>query len=75
MQGICTYIPETNCAPREYIVLAILLLLFMVRIIIIIIIIIMRGALGLRSVLLGVRVTWPGVRWEAISVWFWNDAV
>jgi len=31
MQGICsTYIPETNCVPREYSVAAILLLLFMV---------------------------------------------
>jgi hypothetical protein len=30
MQGICTYIPETNNVPREYIVAAILLLLFMV---------------------------------------------
>ena len=30
MQGIYTYIPETNYAPREYIVAAILLLLFMV---------------------------------------------
>ena len=32
MQGIYTYIPETNCAPREYTVTAILLLLFMVPI-------------------------------------------
>ena len=32
MQGICTYIPETNCVPREYSVAAILLLLFMVLI-------------------------------------------
>jgi len=32
MQGIYTYIPETNYAPREYIVVAILLLLFMVLI-------------------------------------------
>jgi hypothetical protein len=30
MQGISTYIPETNNVPREYIVAAILLLLFMV---------------------------------------------
>jgi len=30
MQGIYTYISETNCAPREYSVAAILLLLFMV---------------------------------------------
>src|SRR5215813_6597861 len=30
MQGIYTYIPETNNVPREYIVAAILLLLFMV---------------------------------------------
>ena len=30
MQGIYTYIPETNCVPREYSVAAILLLLFMV---------------------------------------------
>jgi hypothetical protein len=33
MQGICTYIPETNNVPREYIVAAILLSLFMVIII------------------------------------------
>jgi hypothetical protein len=32
MQGICTYITETNNVPREYIVAAILLLLFMVPI-------------------------------------------
>jgi len=32
MQGIYTYIPETNYAPREYSVPAILLLLFMVLI-------------------------------------------
>ena len=32
MQGICTYIPETNYVPREYSVAAILLLLFMVLI-------------------------------------------
>jgi len=32
MQGICAYIPETNYAPREYSVAAILLLLFMVLI-------------------------------------------
>jgi hypothetical protein len=30
MQGIYTYIPETNNVTREYIVAAILLLLFMV---------------------------------------------
>ena len=30
MQGIYTYIPETNCVPREYSVAGILLLLFMV---------------------------------------------
>jgi len=30
MQGIYTYIPETNCVCREYSVVAILLLLFMV---------------------------------------------
>ena len=30
MQGIYTYIPETNCVPRKYSVVAILLLLFMV---------------------------------------------
>jgi len=30
MQGICTYIPDTNYVPREYSVAAILLLLFMV---------------------------------------------
>ena len=32
MQGIYTYIPKTNCVPREYSVAAILLLLFMVLI-------------------------------------------
>ena len=32
MQDIYTYIPETNCVPREYSVAAILLLLFMVHI-------------------------------------------
>jgi len=32
MQGIYTYIPETNPVPREYSVAAILLLLFMVLI-------------------------------------------
>ena len=32
MQGIYTYIPETNYLPREYSVAAILLLLFMVLI-------------------------------------------
>jgi len=32
MQGIYTYIPETNYVPREYRVVAILLLLFMVLI-------------------------------------------
>jgi hypothetical protein len=32
MQGIYTYIPETNNVPREYTVAAILLLLFMVPI-------------------------------------------
>jgi len=32
MQGIYTYIPETNYAPREYSVAGILLLLFMVLI-------------------------------------------
>ena len=32
MQGIYTYIPETNYVPREYCVAAILLLLFMVPI-------------------------------------------
>ena len=32
MQGIYTYIPETNFVPREYSVTAILLLLFMVLI-------------------------------------------
>ena len=30
MQGIYTYIPETNCVPTEYTVTAILLLLFIV---------------------------------------------
>jgi len=32
MQGIYTYIPETNYVPREYSVAAILVLLFMVLI-------------------------------------------
>jgi hypothetical protein len=32
MQGIYTYIPQTNCVPREYSVAAILLFLFMVHI-------------------------------------------
>ena len=32
MEGIYTYIPETNYVPREYSVAAILLLLFMVLI-------------------------------------------
>ena len=32
MQGIYTYIPETNYVPREYSIAAILLLLFMVLI-------------------------------------------
>ena len=32
MQGICTYISETNYVPREYSIAAILLLLFMVLI-------------------------------------------
>ena len=32
MQGICTYIPETNHVPKEYSVSAILSLLFMVSI-------------------------------------------
>ena len=32
MQGIYTYIPETNCVPKEYSAAAILLLLFMVLI-------------------------------------------
>ena len=32
MQGIYTYIPETDCVPREYNVAAVLLLLFMVLI-------------------------------------------
>jgi len=32
MQGVNTYIPETNYVPREYSVAAILLLLFMVLI-------------------------------------------
>jgi hypothetical protein len=32
MKGIYTYIPETNCVPREYRVAAILLFLFMVHI-------------------------------------------
>ena len=34
MQGIYTYIPETNYVPREYSVAAILLLLFMVLVIV-----------------------------------------
>ena len=33
MQGIYTYIPETNYVPREYSVVAILLFLFMVPIV------------------------------------------
>ena len=33
-QGIYTYIPETNCVPRDYSVAAILLLLFIIIIII-----------------------------------------
>jgi hypothetical protein len=32
MQGICTYIPDTNYVPKEYSVAAILSLLFMVPI-------------------------------------------
>ena len=40
MQGIYTYIPETNYVPREYSFAAVLLLLFMVHIFIITIIII-----------------------------------
>ena len=40
MQGVYTYIPATNYAPREYSVAAVLLLLFTVLIIIIIIIIV-----------------------------------
>ena len=35
MQGICTYIPDTNCVPREYSVAAILLLLFTVLILLV----------------------------------------
>ena len=35
MQGIYTYIPETNCVPREYSVAAILLLLFIVLILLV----------------------------------------
>jgi hypothetical protein len=31
MQGICTYIPETNHVPREHCVATILMLLFTVR--------------------------------------------
>jgi len=51
MQGIYTYIPETNYVPREYSVAVILLLLFMVLIIIIIIIIIIfKAAEQLKSV-------------------------
>jgi hypothetical protein len=50
MQGIYTYIPETNHVPREYDVAAILSLLFMVPIspviIIIIIIIVMVWAIA-----------------------------
>jgi len=49
MQGIYTYIPETNYVPREYSVAVILLLLFMV-LIIIIIIIIFKAAEQLKSV-------------------------
>jgi hypothetical protein len=37
MQGIYTYIPETNNVPKEYNVAAILSLLFMVPIIVIVI--------------------------------------
>jgi hypothetical protein len=46
MQGIYTYIPETNHIPREYIVAAILSLLFMVPISIIIIISAIEFSLG-----------------------------
>ena len=35
MQGIYTYIPETNYVPREYSVAAILFLLFMVLILLV----------------------------------------
>ena len=35
MQGIYTYIPETNYVPREYSVAVILLLLFMVLILLV----------------------------------------
>jgi len=40
MQGICTYIPETNYVPREYSVAAVRLLLYMVLIFYLFIIII-----------------------------------
>jgi len=43
MQGIYTYIPETNYVPREYSVAAILLLLFIIIIIIIIIVMFLKG--------------------------------
>jgi hypothetical protein len=39
MQGIYSYIPETNCVPREYSVAAILLFLFIIIIIIIVVIV------------------------------------
>jgi len=44
MQGIYTYIPETNYVPREYSVEANLLLLFIVLISLVIIIIIIIGS-------------------------------
>jgi len=37
MQGIYTYIPETNCVPREYSVAGILLLLFMMLILLVLV--------------------------------------
>ena len=47
MQGIYTYIPETNHVPREYSVAAILLLLYSIIIIIIIIIIVITFMQGI----------------------------
>jgi hypothetical protein len=41
MQGIYTYIPETNYIPREYSVAAILLLLFMVHILLLLLLLLL----------------------------------
>ena len=43
MQGIYTYIPETNYVPREYSVVAILLLPFMVLILLLLLILLWTG--------------------------------